>query len=107
MSLHGLRAVAPLKRTSLNEIDTHILRLHGLRAVAPLKHDVGVFLFFQMHRLHGLRAVAPLKPLQTKEGHRVELPSPRPQSRGPIEASRRSVSRDPTGGVSTASEPWP
>ena len=62
--------------------------LHGLRAVAPLKrpHDPLTLAFATV--LHGLRAVAPLKrPIQERLQVRRSCRSPRSSCRGPIEAS--------------------
>ena len=106
-------------------------RLHGLRAVAPLRHAAapgtaapprGVSTasgpwphcgesmsadgFTRERRLHGLRAVAPLRQGPAQGPAQRGRPSPRPQGRGPIAASR-CVPASPASFVSTASGPWP
>ena len=63
--------------------------LHGLKAVAPLKPNLDRIVGFLAAPIHGLKAVAPLKlhPRHFPPGE--EIRSPRPQSRGPVEASSR------------------
>ncbi len=86
--LHGLIAVAALKRVLPNEVridDDDVL--HGLIAVAALKQSFQIFVgAWGVGVLHGLIAVAALKLHVHARRLRRLLRSPRPHRRGRIEA---------------------
>ena len=67
-----------------------VIRLHGLSAVAPLKLPVVDAEHFLEQGLHGLSAVAPLKLRPAADSVQGHDQSPRPHSRGSIEARTRT-----------------
>ena len=87
--LHGLRAVAALKRGHHRiEFRDYFIVLHGLRAVAALKPpDMSLYWWVMRSVLHGLRAVAALKRSSYRCPRDQPLTcSPRPSGCGRIEA---------------------
>ena len=58
--------------------------LHGYKAVAPLRPGSSPFPFLAVSPLHGYKAVAPLRRETVWSAHATPAASPRLQSRGPI-----------------------
>ncbi len=82
-SLHGIYAVAELKRRAEAPPYPDVRRLHGIYAVAELKPSRFDEAASATHGLHGIYAVAELKPSRIRARPRASVE------------------------VSTASMPWP
>ncbi len=84
----GHQAAAPLKRAPTGHGEMSCRAGHrGHQAAAPLKPRLTVGLPFKWRRHRGHQAAAPLKHRYSRSSRPTVSPSPRPSSRGPIEAA--------------------
>ena len=82
--------------------------IHGVTAVAELKRQCIIHSLSAVGVIHGVTAVAELKPLDRIAGLQREWGHPRRHRRGRIEARCVAcASNDASGRSSTASPPWP